>query len=129
MRNAVKYKAVLFDASLYLWKWNYDPVFLHFKKHAHDPALVLLQAIKCAGVDVDEQEVRRCYETLRPVYAQQWRVFESDGRGATEAQIQAHFDQQNEELLRILNCSDPNGRIMETIHRAFEQWRPSLYPE
>jgi HAD superfamily hydrolase (TIGR01549 family) len=117
IKNAVKYKAVLFDASLTLWRWDYDP------------ALVLLTAIKGAGVEVSEQELRRGYETLRPVYAEKWRVFESNGRGATQAQVQAHFDKHNEELLRILNLSDPMGEIMETIHRTFEKWRPSRYPE
>jgi HAD superfamily hydrolase (TIGR01549 family) len=117
IRNAVKYKAGLFDASLTLWRWDYDP------------ALVLLTAIKGAGVEVSEQELRRGYETLRPVYAEKWRIFESNGRGATQAQVQTHFDKHNEELLRILNLSDPKGEIMETIHRTFVQWRPSLYPD
>jgi HAD superfamily hydrolase (TIGR01549 family) len=129
MRNAVNYKAVFFDASLTLWRWEYDPAFLHLKEHALDPALVLFTAIKSAGVEVSEQELRRGYETLRPVYPQKWRAFESNGRGATQAQVQAHFDKHNEELLRILNLSDHEGQIMEAIHRAFEQWRPSLYPD
>jgi HAD superfamily hydrolase (TIGR01549 family) len=125
----VKYRAVSLDASLTLWRWNYDPAFQHLKQHENDPALVLLAAIKTAGGEVDELRIRRCYAQLQPVFAPRLRAFESGGHGVVDADIRSHFAQHNAELLRLLGIEDPTGRMLECISEAFEHWRPTLFPE
>jgi len=116
-RGAVSSTAILFDASLTLWRWE------------HDPAFVLFEALHRAGMRVEEQAVRTCYDALRPIYAPRWRAFESHGRVATDAEIQDHFDRQNARVLELLTISDPDRRIMAAIQDAFTHWRPFLFPE
>ncbi len=113
----MSYAAILFDASLTLWRWD------------HDPAFVLFQALQGADIRVEERAVRTCYDALRPVYAPRWRAFESNGRVATDTEIQDHFDRQNAQVLELLKIADPGSRVMMAIQEAFAQWRPSLFPE
>lgn len=113
----MSYTAILFDANLTLWRWE------------HDPPFVLFEALHRAGMPVEEQAVRTCYDALRPIYAPRWRAFESNGRVATNAEIQDHFDRQNARVLELLNISDPDRRIMAAIRDAFTHWRPFLFPE